>query len=41
MDEVITTSGFYGSQFRGPKKSYWTGYGREDEYDLKSGRNVN
>ncbi len=25
-DENITTSGFYGSQFRGPKRFNWTGY---------------
>ena len=24
--EIITTSGFYGSQFRGPKRFNWTGY---------------
>ncbi len=24
--DVITTSGFYGSQFRGPKRLNWTGY---------------
>ncbi len=26
IGEIITTSGFYGSQFRGPKRFNWTGY---------------
>ena len=39
--EIITTSGFYESQFRGSKRFNWTGYSEKIVYDLKSGRNVN
>ena len=40
-DEIITTSGFYVSQIRGPKRFNWTGYSEKLVYDSKSGRNVN
>ncbi len=39
--EVVTTSGFFRSYFGSPKKPYWSGHGREDDYNLKSGGNVN
>jgi len=27
--KVITTSGLFGSYFRGPIRSYWSGYGQK------------
>ncbi len=39
--EDITTSGFCESHFGSVKKSYWSWHGRKDDWDLKSGGNVN
>ncbi len=41
IGEIITTSGFSEVIFGSPKKPYWRGHGRKDDYNLKSGGNFN